>query len=399
MNAAIELKKDPYLSIHTNSMEIWYKYSTFTLEQKSDSFYRILDTNHDDCIIQISQKFFVPKNLYIVNAIHKFQNSGHTHEIIIEHWSVDNAQIKVFFCFALSTSGSTKTTEKTLSFPLRDLPLESLCEIYGENNVFYKSNSDKLVMFFTSPIPVFGIPLISQLAKESYREILDNERVDSLSHILTIFDTSSIRSIAIKSTNVPLRPLLIHTVRRKEGFETISGSYDYMECNLLKDDGTGTFDDTAIVPLSANIMDRSIAGLTYFLNFVLLIVVCGILIPVILDSFCWTNDFQKYLIPRENNPDFNIWYPRTFIMAPWTFILFFFVFLLLGFVGTTNKIHQRTYLYISFNFLVAYCFLMLGILIFKKIKYNNYPKMFEDLPDKVSWMGNLLAGIRDEYVK
>jgi hypothetical protein len=143
---------------------------------------------------------------------------------------------------------------------------------YNQTNRIYKTKRS-IIILLPTVIHVNSFPSFSEFSrktlKRKYKEIYDTPFYDSFLFFSTENDMEPyVNNIIAK--NISIQKELI-----TEGFST--GTYQI--CTLLKDDGTGEYSDTAVVPLGANIYESGGAMFTYFLYFLLIFVVVGILSP------------------------------------------------------------------------------------------------------------------------
>ena len=257
---AVELNrvsKDPTLSLfyHFEKEE--------QLENISNTLYAFPETTTS--MIKFHESESKPVRIHLTTVLHKGFGS-HDFELIVEYDG------NLFFCFALLRK-TNNIQPSEFTFPLKESPLEKMFHRCSNANTLYYQTSTKSHVFFCKPEVYVGddFPLVLDKAKAKYKEIFEPNAFDIFNNLFTRNDYKlKVISAAEGGQFRQYTPTLT------EGFAVDS----YMECSLLEDiDGNAKMSEYAITPLKTNRYERGIVTIVSFLNFLLIILVGGVLLP------------------------------------------------------------------------------------------------------------------------
>ena len=212
------------------------------------------------------------KNAYIGPNLHKDGKSSH--EIIIEH--VNEKGDKCFLCKRLQSENKVSSFVSNISNYLNSFFSEySFDDIINSSskNTLYITDRDHDIIVMDEPFITNNVPLNTQSVSEMKQRVFRNDKM------YPGINSKDERTI-LEKRNILLKN------STKEGFTTIvdtdtqiDTTGTYMQCELLQDDGEA-YEDTAIVPLKTNTYERGLINFSNFLNYFLITVGAGFVLPM-----------------------------------------------------------------------------------------------------------------------
>ena len=304
-------------------------------------------------MVQFQGDKYKPSRIHLTTMLHKTQKNGlHDFELIVEHNGPSSGDGKLFICFPLKKGlSSSSSSSSSISFPLKQSPLENMMYGYGDS-LYYKTSTKNHVFFCKKDMYVGGddFPAVLDNAKVKYKEIFEPNAFDVFMNLFTRNDYK-LKVIPVEDGGIFQMTTKDNNI--KEGFAAPNPD-TYMECELLDNESNGTneikMSEYALTPLNANHYERGLVIVVTAFHISLILFVGGILLPTI----------QCYCFPNTYFTDFITWQ----IVWEIIHISFLFAAIALMTMGSFTR-WRKSIAVIGLYFLVLFCSNAVGMTIIK----------------------------------
>lgn len=387
MNYAVEFINNP---VKNENVEMHCNLEKETPSKKLKD--RLLFNDNVNSTASFNKKKCKLKKVYLVPSLHKIK-PFHSHELVFHFNNVeDNNNI-----FMVSRINADKN--KDLEKVYENISFDELFENFKEN-YFYKTKNDDLVVL-TKQVNGHGNTVTNITNKNDiYKNIFDRNDFTNMNEVTTINDKKKPLLIHFAGKNMKIHKEHTDNVEGFTGKVDTSGTY--MECEMLKDDGTGAYDDTAIVPLKTSVYEKGLSMFSHLLHYAFITVVAGYLFPLLTVSILHPEDYINNKILR-------------YIVGYGPIVLFFLVglsIMLYGLLSPTFKPDEsntkkdnekklessQLYAMIGFYFMLIHCSFALGMYGMKVLKVNDLFENFFDPSELKDSFYNILSGLKTNEV-
>ena len=328
------------------------------------------------------------KKIHLAPSLHKIKPI-HSHELIYHFTNNNDNNV-----FMVSRMNVDKNND--LEKIYNNISLKELFENF-KSNYYYNTKNDDLVVL-TKNVNGYGNTISNTVNKKRvYTDIFDRNNFTNIKEVFTVNDSKKPFLVHFPGKNIK-----ISKDDNVEGFTTgkVDKSGTYMECEMLKDDGTGAYDDTAIVPLKTSVYEKGLSMFSHLLHYAFITVVAGYVFPMLVVTIIEPEDYINNKILR-------------YVVGYISILLFFTVGLFIMLYGLlspnfkpdeskTEKENEKgletsqMYAMIGFYFMLIHCSFALGMYGMKMLKVNEmFTEFFDADSEELKYsFFNILSGLK-----
>ena len=230
--------------------------------------------------------------------------------------------------------------------------------------------------------------------KGIYKDIFEKNNFTNIKEVFTVNDSK--------------KPVLVHfpgkniKISKHEKVEGFTGKVDksgtYMECEMLKDDGTGAYDDTVIVPLKTSVYEKGLSMFSHLLHYAFITVVAGYVFPMLTITIIEPEDYINNKILR-----YVVGYISILVFFTIGLVIMLYGLLSPNFKPNESKTEKENekglessqmYAMIGFYFMLIHCSFALGMYGMKMLKVNEIFREFFDTDELKYSFFNVLSGLK-----
>jgi hypothetical protein len=313
---AIEIQN---ITEDNDPIDIVYDFhNPISLAKKTSYHFEMGSSHQNTCSFQ--DESCIPTEIRLTGPLHRKEHDNHTHELVIRHTN------HLYMCFFVynntlpnyhNLASLNPRLDNWKNFENDDFELQSLLSPSLEklDKMYYQTKNNNHVLVFSNAIYTSKLPPIVYSQKSAiatYKEIYMPNEFNLLSSLFSLNDDTKIQPVfpqgniqvsettvegfgggkkrrqrrrrkdasagaaaarAIEDAKSNIKNLIKSNVDdaikqsitdNADKIKTMTMPNEYIECDLLEDDGKGTYKDTIVMPLGAGAYEQ---GATMFMSF------------------------------------------------------------------------------------------------------------------------------------